>query len=58
MKIARIAGPFLVSIVLFILAYLSSRDEGSGLFPIMLFFVGLIMAFAGVAAVFTSGQKT
>ncbi len=35
MKVARIVAPFGLSAVLFILAYLSSKDSDSGYFPIM-----------------------
>ena len=53
MKIARIVAPFGLSAVLFILAYLSSRDSGSGFFPIMLFAVGVIVTIFGAAALFS-----
>ena len=53
MKAAKIIAPFGVSAVLFILAYLSSRDSGSGLFPIMLLGIGVILALVGVAAIFS-----
>jgi hypothetical protein len=54
MKLARIVAPFGLSAVLFILAYLSSRDSGSGYFPIMLMGIGLVLAIVGIAAVFSS----
>ena len=41
MNIARVVAPFSVSVVLFILAYLSSQDSGSGDFPIILLGVGV-----------------
>ncbi len=53
MKLARVLAPFALSAVLFILSYLSSRDSGSGFFPIILLGVGIILALAGVVAVFT-----
>jgi hypothetical protein len=54
MKLARIAAPFGLSAVLFILAYLSSKDTGSGYFPVMLMGIGLVLAIVGIAAVFSS----
>ena len=56
MKVARIIAPFGLSAVLFILAYLSSKDSGSGLFPIMLFGIGVILAIVGVAAIFSNNK--
>ncbi len=53
MKTASIIAPFSVSAILFILAYLSSKDTSSGFFPIMLFGVGVLLALVGVAAIFT-----
>lgn len=57
MKIARILAPFGLSAVLFILSYLSSRDEGSGMFPLMLMGIGILLALIGVAAIFTGKQS-
>jgi len=54
MKVARIAAPFGLSAVLFILAYLSSKDPGSGYFPIMLMGIGMALAIAGIAAIFSN----
>jgi hypothetical protein len=54
MKAAKIIAPFGVSAVLFILAYLSSKDSGSGFFPIMLLGVGIILALVGTAAIFSN----
>ncbi len=54
MKIARIIAPFAVSAVLFVLSYLSSTNSGSGFFPIILLFIGVVLAIVGVAAVFTN----
>ncbi len=54
MKVARIVGPFGLSAVLFILSYLSSKDTGSGYFPIVLVGIGIVLAIVGVAAVFSS----
>jgi hypothetical protein len=54
MKLARIVAPFGLGAVLFILAYLSSKDSGSGYFPVMLMGIGLVPAIVGIAAVFSS----
>jgi len=54
MKVARIAAPFGLSAVLFILAYLSSKNSGSGYFPLMLLGIGIVLAIAGVAAIFSN----
>lgn len=54
MKVARIVAPFGLSAVLFILAYLSSKDSGSGYFPIMLMGIGIVLAIVGIAAIFSS----
>ena len=53
MRVTKILAPFVLSAILFVLAYLSSRDSGSGIFPIMLLGIGIILAVVGVAAVFT-----
>ena len=53
MNIARIAAPFGLSAILFILAYLSSKEPNSGLFPIMLMGIGALLAIVGVAAIFS-----
>jgi len=54
MKLARIVAPFSLSAVLFILAYLSSKDPGSGYFPIVLMGIGIVLAILGSAVVFSS----
>ena len=54
MKVARIAAPFSLSAVLFILAYLSSKDTSSGYFPVMLMGIGIVLAIVGVAAIFSN----
>jgi len=54
MKVARIVAPFGLSVVLFILAYLSSKDTGSGYFPIMLMGIGIVLAIVGIAAIFST----
>jgi hypothetical protein len=54
MKLARIVAPFSLSAVLFILAYLSSKDSSSGLFPIMLMGIGIVLAIVGIAAIFSN----
>jgi hypothetical protein len=53
MNAAKIIAPIGASTVLFVLAYLSSRDSNSGFFPIMLFVVGFVFAVAGIAAIFS-----
>ena len=53
MKLARIVAPFSLSAVLFILAYLSSKDPGSGYFPILLMGIGIVLAIVGIAAIFS-----
>jgi hypothetical protein len=54
MKVARIVAPFGLSAVLFILAYLSSKDSGSGYFPIMLMGIGIVLEIVGSAAIFSN----
>jgi hypothetical protein len=54
MKVARIVAPVTLSAVLFILAYLSSKDSGSGYFPVMLMGIGIVLAVLGMAAVFSN----
>ena len=54
MKIAKIVAPFGLSAVLFILAYLSSKDSASGYFPIMLMGIEIVLAIAGIAAIFST----
>lgn len=54
MKVARIVAPFGLSAVLFILAYLSSKDSASGYFPLMLMGIGIVLAIVGVAAIFAN----
>ncbi len=53
MRIARIVAPFGLSAVLFILAYLSSLDERSGSFPIILMIIGILLAIVGVGILFS-----
>lgn len=57
MRGVRILAPFGLSAVLFILAYLSSRDTRSGSFPLMLFGFGMILAIVGVVALFSDKQS-
>jgi hypothetical protein len=52
-RIARIVAPFSLSAILFVLAYLSSKDSGSGYFPVMLMGIGLVLAIVGIAAIFS-----
>jgi hypothetical protein len=54
MKVARIVAPFGLSAVLFVLAYLSSKDSGSGYFPLMLLGIGIVLAIVGTAAIFSN----
>jgi len=54
MKLARIVAPFGLSAVLFILAYLSSKDIDSGYFPILLMGIGIVLAIVGIAAIFSN----
>ena len=54
MKLARIIAPFSLSAVLFILSYLSSKDSGSGYFPIILIGIGIALAIVGSAAIFSN----
>jgi len=56
MKIARIVSPFGVSTVLFVLSYLSSRESNSGIFPLVLLGVGILLAIVGVGAIFSNTQ--
>ncbi len=53
MKLAKIVAPFTLSGLLFVLAYLSSKDANSGLFPITLMGIGIILAIVGIAAIFS-----
>jgi hypothetical protein len=53
MKLAKILAPFGLSAVLFVLSYLSSRDSGSGVFPLVLLGIGILLAIVGVAAIFS-----
>ena len=53
MKLARILAPFGLSAVLFVLSYFSSRDSESGLFPIILLVVGILVAIVGIGAIFS-----
>ena len=54
MKLARIIAPFSLSAVLFVLAYLSSIDPGSGYFPILLLGIGIVLAIVGGAVLFSN----
>ena len=57
MKLARIIAPFGLSAVLFILAYLSSKDINSGYFPVILLGVGIILAIIGTVAIFSDEKR-
>jgi len=54
MKVAKIVAPFGLSAVLFVLAYLSSIDPGSGYFPILLLGIGIVLAIVGGAVLFSN----
>ncbi len=54
MKVAKIVAPFGLSAVLFVLAYLSSIDPGSGYFPILLLVIGIVLAIVGGAVLFSN----
>jgi len=54
MKVARIVASFGLSTVLFILAYLSSKDSDRRYFPIMLMGIGIALAIVGIAAIFSN----
>ena len=54
MKVTRIIAPFGLSAVLFVLAYLSSKDSTSSYFPIMLMGIGIVLAIVGIAAIFST----
>ena len=57
MNAARVLAPFGLSAVLFVLAYLSSKEPESGFFPIMLFSIGILLALVGVAAIFSDKKS-
>ncbi len=57
MNVARIAAPFGLAAVLFILSYLSSKDSGSGLFPLILLVIGVLLALVGIAAIFSTNKS-
>jgi len=57
MKIARIVAPFGVSAVLFVLAYLSSKDTNSGYFPVILMGIGIVLVVIGAAAIFSDNKS-
>lgn len=54
MKVARIVAPFGLGAVLFILAYLSSKDADSSYFPLMPMGIGIVLAIVGIAAIFST----
>jgi hypothetical protein len=53
MRLAKILAPFSLSALLFVLSYLSSQDSGSGIFPLMLLVIGVVIALAGIGAIFS-----
>jgi hypothetical protein len=57
MNAARIIAPFALSAVLFVLTYLSSLNDGSGFFPIMLCGIGALLAIVGIAAIFSKSNN-
>jgi len=54
MKTAKIGAPFSLGSVLFILAYLSSKDSTSSHLPIMLMGIGIVLAIVGIAAILST----
>jgi len=55
MNAVRILAPFGLSAVLFVLAYLSSRDRSSDL--TVLYVMAIILAVVGVVAIFSDKRK-
>jgi len=55
MKLARIIAPFSLSVLLFILSYLSLKDDvGGGFYSILLLVIGISFSIVGTAAIFSS----
>ena len=54
MKVARIVAPFGLSVVLFVLSYLSSKDIQSGFYSLLLMLIGIAFAIVGSAAIFSN----
>jgi len=55
MKVARIVAPFSLSVVLFILSYLSVKDDvGGGFYSILLLIIGIALVIVGSAAIFSN----
>ena len=54
MKIAKIVAPFGLSAVLFILAYMPSKDSASNCFPILPMGIGIVLAISAIAGIFST----
>jgi len=55
MKVARIVAPFGLSAFLFILSYLSLKDDvGGGFYSILLMVIGVVLVIVGIAAIFSN----
>ena len=55
MKVARIVAPFSLSAFLFILSYLSIKDDvGGGFYSILLLIIGIVLVIVGIAAIFSN----
>jgi ABC-type nickel/cobalt efflux system permease component RcnA len=55
MKVARIVAPFSLSAFLFILSYLSIKDNvGGGFYSILLLIIGIALVIVGIAAIFSN----
>ncbi len=55
MKVARIIAPFSLSAFLFILSYLSLKDDvGGGFYSILLLIIGVVLVIVGIAAIFSN----
>jgi hypothetical protein len=54
MKVARIIAPFGLSVVLFVLSYLSLKDMNEGFYSILLLVIGIALVIVGSAAIFSN----
>jgi ABC-type nickel/cobalt efflux system permease component RcnA len=54
MKVARIIAPFGLSVVLFVLSYLSLKDMNEGFYSILLLAIGIALVIVGSAAIFSN----
>jgi hypothetical protein len=53
MKVAKIVAPFGLSVVLFVLSYLSLKDMNEGFYSILLLVIGIALAIVGSTAIFS-----